>query len=340
MNNKPLISIIIVNFNGLKWLKGCFQSLKKQTYENYQIIFVDNASKDGSVDFVRKNYPKIKIVQNEDNFGFAEGNNIGYKFSSGKYILLLNNDTDVEKDYLENFLKVFKEKPKAGIVQSKILLMKDKNIIDSCGSFWTDTTFMYYVGNGKNQDIEIYNKTRKVFSVKGASMLIKREVIEKIGLFDDDFWNYYEETDFCHRAWLAGYESWYWPYAVCYHALGGTSLTLPNNYIQYHNFKNKLMSFLKNYSGTTLLYVIPVFMFLNVLISLAWLLQGKYRHVISLYRAIWWNVKNYNFTLEKRRKIQKLRKISDRNLLKYIRKNPKPVYYFYLFRDEMNKYLD
>lgn len=337
---EPKVSVIIVNYNGDRWIEVCLTSLLKQTYKNFEIIIVDNGSTDSSLSKINKYCPRVKMITNKSNLGFAEGNNIGYGSSSGKYILLLNNDTEVEENFIKNFVDVFREKPEAGIAQSKIILMKDKKSIDSCGSFWTDTTFMYYVGNGKNKNVDYYNKPFKVFSVKGASMLIKREVVEKIGLFDPVFWNYYEETDFCHRAWLAGYESWYWPLATCYHAQGGTSLTFPNDQIQYNNFKNKLLSFLKNFECTTLFYYIPVFLFLNILIGIVWLMNSKFRHVGSLYRAIWWNVINIGNTFEKRRVIQKLRKYSDRNIFGSVKKNPRPIYYLYLLNDKLRLYQD
>ncbi len=335
---KNFISIIIVNFNGRKWLTRCFDSLNKQTYKNYEIILVDNASKDSSVKFIKRNYPATKIIVNKQNLGFAEGNNIGYKISKGDYILLLNNDTYVEKDFLKNFVEAFEQIPNLASVQSKIVLMDNPNKLDMAGAYWTDLSFLYYFGYGKNANLSKYNKPMPFFSNKGASMMIKREIIENIGLFDKDFFNYYEETDFCHRAWLAGYECWYWPKAVVHHAMGGTSTEFDNAFIQYHNFKNKLLSFLKNFEKKSLITIIPIYLFVNFILSVFWLMQGKYRHFFLLYKAIWWNLTNFRRILKKRGTIQSYRKRTDKEIFRLTKTNPKLNYYIYLFNGNLNAY--
>lgn len=326
-----LISIILVNWNGKKWLEQCLPTLGKQTYKNFEVILVDNGSRDNSIDFVRKNFPKVKIIKSKDNLGFAGGNNLGLKKAKGELILLLNSDTKVPKDYLEKFIKAFDEIPNLASAQSKIRLMFEPNKLDSCGAFWTSTSFLYHFGNGKNQNLPKYNQSFSVFTNKGASMLISKKVIDEIDLFDEDFWNYYEETDFCHRAWLAGYECWYYPQTEIRHAMGVTTFKFTSANIQFHNFKNKLLSFLKNFEKRTLVTVIPMFIILNIGISVVWLLQGRFGNSIALYRAFWWNIVHIPETLKKRSKVQKLRKRSDREIFKIVKKNPRLSYYKYLF---------
>ncbi len=158
-SRKNFISIIIVNYNGKKWLRQCLDSLLKQTYKFYEIIVVDNNSADGSVKFLKKNYKEIVLIENGDNYGFAKGNNIGLKKAKGDYILLLNNDTYVEKDFLNDFLKAFDAIPHLAIAQSKLILMKKKNTLDTCSGFWTNTTFLYHVGNHKDKSLPQYNKS-------------------------------------------------------------------------------------------------------------------------------------------------------------------------------------
>lgn len=339
MDKKPLVSIIIVNFNGKKWLKDCLNSLQKQTYTKFEIILVDNNSTDDSISFIQKNFPKVQLVKLPENIGFAGGNNEGYKKAIGEYILLLNNDTKVEKTFIENFLKAFDKIPNLGIAQSKLILM-DKDQLDTCGGFWTSTSFLYYFGNYKDPKLPMYNKPFPVFSTKGASVLIKRKVIEKIGLFDERFWNYYEETDFCHRVWISGYECWYWPKALCYHAMGGTSLTFKNDYIQFHNFKNKLCSYIKNLSLLELIKIIPLFLILNSGIALLWLFQGKVRHTIALGKSVWWNMVHIQLTLKNRRTIQLERKVSDKAIWQKVKRNPHINYYKHLFNDSLGLYAD
>lgn len=334
-----LISVIIVNWNGKKWLKKCLDSLASQSYKNFEVIFVDNASSDDSVEFIKTNYPWVKIAQNDKNDGFAKGNNIGFKNAKGDYVVLLNNDTWVENNFLEEFIKAFREIKSLGCAQSKIVSMNEPGKLDSCGSFWTSSSFLYHYGYGKDSSLDIYNQSMPIFSAKGASMMIDRRVIEKIGLFDDDFWSYYEETDFCHRVWLAGYECWYYPKAICYHAQGGTSAIFDNSYIQFHNFKNKLLSFLKNFEAKSLVKLIPFFIFFNFALSVFWLLQGKFSHFLSIYKSIWWNLVHVKKTLEKRKAIQLMRVRRDKDIAKKVTKNPNAKYYYYLFFG-LEKYQD
>jgi len=328
---EPKISIIIVNYNGKRYLKDCLSSITENSYKNYEVIFVDNGSSDGSVDYVAGHFPQVKIVKNEENLGFAGGNNAGVKLAKGDFVLLINNDTRIERDFLTQFVRAFLEIPNLGCAQSKIVLMANPEKIDSCGSFLTDALFLYHYGYDKDQALLIYNEPFPIFSAKGASMLIRKEVIDKVGLFDDDFWCYYEETDFCHRLWLAGYESWYYPKAKIYHALGGTSLTFDNSYVQFQNFKNKLLSYLKNFEGKTLIKVIPGYLFINMGLSFYWLFLGKPKHFFSLYRAIGWNLSHLPKTMAKRKKIQLLRSQSDEEIFKKVKINPGLSYYYYQF---------
>ncbi|MEO5498905.1 MAG: glycosyltransferase family 2 protein, partial [Candidatus Saccharimonadales bacterium] len=258
--NTPLVSVIIVNWNGEEWLRRCLDGLLTQTYSAVEIIFVDNNSSDNSVALVEKAYPSLKIIRNDKNLGFSGGNNSALPVAKGEYLLLLNTDTVVANDYIQSFVDGFDKLPAAtACIQSKIVLESNTNKIDSAGSFWTNTSFLYHYGNGKDASLSNYNKSFKVFSNKGASLLIKRSAVDKIGLFDEDFWCYYEETDFCNRLWLAGYECWYYPGAIIIHAGGSSSLMFKNDYIQFHNFKNKLLSFLKNYQASTLVTVLPTY---------------------------------------------------------------------------------
>lgn len=327
---KNLVSIIIVNWNGMKWLQKCLDSLYSQTYKNFEIILVDNASTDESIEFVENNYPEIVTIRNKENLGFAEGNNIGLKKVNGDFVLLLNNDTWAEGDFLEKIIRAFDEIPYLGSVQPQIKIMDEPEKLDACGSYWTNSSILYHYGYGKNSESNKYNRRMPFFSNKGACMLIKTELIKKIGLFDDDFGCYYEETDFCHRVWLVGYECWYYPDAVIYHAMGGSSIKFDNSYIQFHNFKNKLLSFIKNFEIITLIKILPIYLILNIVFSFIWVFQGKFKHGIALYRAIWWNILNLRKTIEKRKIVQALRKKSDKEIFKVVQINPRLSYYYHL----------
>ncbi len=333
MENKPLVSVSVVNYNGRIFLPEFFDSLFKQTYKNFEVIFVDNCSVDDSIEYVRNNYPQVKVIENKDNSGYAEGNNIGYRHSRGEFILVMNNDTILKEDLIEKLIQAFTEIPNLGTVQPMVRLMNDRNKLDACGSYWTDTGFNYHYGIYKNADLPIYNRSFPVYSVKGMCMMIPRKVIEQIGLFDKDFWCYFEETDFCHRLWLAGYECWYYPKTFIYHHMGGTSSKKPPTFIQFHSFKNRLCSYLKNLGPLEMIRVLPIYFLFNVAWSLAFLVKLDLKNFFVVYRAIWWNIIHFGRTMNKRKTIQmSMRKNTDEEIFSRVRRNPRLSYYAYLFR--------
>ena len=334
---KDFISIIITNYNGKKWLKECFDSIKNQSHKNFEVIFVDNNSVDDSLEFVKKKYAWIKVVKNSFNAGFAEGNNVGLKYATGDYIFLLNNDAYFkDQNHLRKMLQGFKSIANAGSIQSKIIRTGEMDTLDTCGSYWTDTSVLYHYGCRQNQGNKKFNKPMPIFSNKGASMMIKKEVIDKIGFFDKDFWSYYEDTDLCNRIWLSGYECWYYPKATTYHAVGETSSLFDDSFIQFHNFKNKLMSFLKNFEIRVLIKILPIYFVLSVSLSLFWLLKGKWKHFLSIYKSFWWNITHIKETLNKRKVIQSFREKKDAEIFRKVKRNPHIRYYYHLLSDLKN----
>jgi GT2 family glycosyltransferase len=325
MKKNKLISIIIVNWNGRKWLKNCFDSIYQQTYKNLEIILVDNNSSDNSVSYIRKNYPKIKIILNDKNYGFAKGNNLGLKVAKGDYYFLINNDTYIKDvDLISKLISFLEKKPEVSLVQPQIRLLENPQKIDVCGSFWTNTTLLYHFGYHKFIKYKKYNQSFPVFSVKGAAMLIRKDIVNKIGLFDEKFWCYYEETDFCHRVWLSGGECWYFPETYLLHAEGGTSINFDNYFLQYHSFKNKIRSFIKNFEGINLIIVLFKFFIISIIFILLNLAKLKFRVSLSIIKAWLWNIYFIKNTI--RNKTHKIKKIP-----KKIIKNPHPLYYIYLF---------
>lgn len=331
------MSIIITNYNGEAYLEKCLASIYQQTFADLEIILVDNNSSDGSIRLVRQKFPQVEIIENKENYGFAGGNNIGFRHSKGDFILILNNDTVLEKDTIENLVESFDKIDNLGVVQPKILLMGGENKLDECGAFLTSTGFLYHYGIYRNADLEKYNRKFPVYSVKGACMLIRREVIEEVGLFDDDFFCFFEETDFCHRVWLAGYECWYYPKSVMHHALGGTTLRQRASLIQYHSFKNRICSLIKNLSFLELFKILPVHLIFCQLAALGLLVTGEFFSAWAVQRAIGWNFLHLRETLEKRREIQsKIRKISERELMARVKRSVRPSYYYHLLTKPEN----
>jgi GT2 family glycosyltransferase len=342
MIHQPLVSIIILTYsNGLPQLKKCLISLKKISYTPVEIILVDNASTDKTISFVKKHYPYIRLVQNKSNLGFCEGNNQGFKKAKGKYILFLNNDCEVTKHVLSVLVSVLERDKEVGAVQPKIRQLIKKDKLDACASYLTMTGFLYHYGYSQQQKKKQYNKKLEIYSVKGACFLARREVVKKVGLFDEAYFAYFEETDFCHRVWLAGYSILYEPSAEVFHLGGGQHVEVIKTSIQLDAYKNRIATYVKNLSLLSLIKILPLHLFLCVGIGGVYLLQGKPQLFTSIIGAIIWNFHNRRVLIKKRNYVQKkLRRISDTVLFSHIKKDPPLSYWKHFFSNPRGKYID
>ena len=345
MNTLEKVSVIIVNWNGEEHLKKCIPTLEKIDYPNFEIIFVDNASKDQSIDLIkdfakrmRQKNVKIHTVVNKKNLGFAGGNNVALSSVTGKYVLLLNNDTTVTKNFIKELVTAIEKNPNVDCVQSKILSMDYPEKLDSVGAYLTNTGFLYHYGYFQKNKLS-YDSTRELYTAKGACMMVKKEVIDKIGLFDPDFFAYFEESDFCHRIWLSGGKVVYAPKSVIYHKVGGTSNSMNNAFIQFHSFKNRINSYLKNLGTFALIKILPIHLLLCELAAISFIPKGRIDLFFAINSAIFWNVKTLRKTLKKRNKIQnKLRTVPDAKFMKNIKRSPGIRYYYYLFAKSLVGY--
>lgn len=336
MKKSPLVSIIILTYgNGWVHLKKCLDSLLILEYSSIEIIIVDNASTDNTVkNILGSRYKKLKIrlIKFEKNKGFCVGNNEAYKKANGKYILFLNNDTIVTPIFLFPLVNILENNKKIAIVQPKIRQLINTNKLDACGSFLTNTGFLYHYGYSQNEKKYQYNKTINIYSVKGACFLAKKSIIDKIGLFDEDFFAYFEETDFCHRVWLYGYRIVYEPLSEIYHLGGADKKEVLKESIQVDSYKNRIASYLKNLSIQQVCLILPIHISICFLLVGLYVLRSKTYVSVAIIRALFWNIKNINKTLDKRKHIQnKYRKISDNKIMKYIKINPPISFWIHFF---------
>lgn len=255
MKDFPLVYIIIVNWNRRKLLKECLHSIKLYTrYPNFGVVVVDNGSTDGSLEFVRRNYPWMDIIQNRVNMGFAKANNQGIKLAlerGADYVFLLNNDTKViDGDWLTKLIEVFEADPSIGIMGGK--LVYPNGTIQHAGGIITVEGISCY-GLGEPDD-GTYDQMKDVDYITGAAFMIKREVVDKIGLFDEEFSPVYcEETDYCVRARMAGYRMVYNPATTIVHYHRGTIKALVTNMqMNYWGRKNMIRFMLINFPVTWL----------------------------------------------------------------------------------------
>ncbi len=309
----PLVSIIIVNYNGKYYLEKCLESLLKVNYANYEIIIVDNNSTDGSIEFLEDIYPQIKIKKLEKNLGFAEPSNIGAEMAKGKLLLFLNNDTITTPSFLDELVKAINGDPQVSICQS--LLLRPDKTIDSSGDF-IDIYGRAYSSKRKLSDISY------ILSARGACMMIKKDFFFKIGGFDKNFYVSFEDVDLGWRTWIMGYSVFIVPSSVVFHYKGKTIEKLPT-LIQFHGAKNTLILRLTNFEIKFLIKSISVYTF-SIIIKRIF---GK--SIIKdledsptlpstkiMFRAVFWIMKNWNYIIKKRKKINSLRKLSTNDLIK------------------------
>jgi GT2 family glycosyltransferase len=223
---KPAVSIIIVNWNGLVHLPDCLDSLAAQTFRDFEVILVDNASTDGSATFVNERYPWVKEILLSENTGFASGNNRGLELCVGDYIVTLNNDTQAEPDWLATMVRVADDYPRAGMVGCRICSFADPAVIDSIGmGICLDGMSRGRFRNKRWSTLHL-REVEPIFFPSACAALYKREMLEETGFFDDDFFAYAEDSDLGLRGRLAGWQAVLATKAVVYHKYSQTSGSL------------------------------------------------------------------------------------------------------------------
>jgi len=311
----PKVSIIIVNYNGKELLQKCLDSLLKVNYDNFEIILVDNNSTDGTVEFVTKNYPSLIIIKLDSNKGFAEPNNIAAKISNGKYLLFLNNDTVVTPNFISEMVKVMETDKKIAVCQS--LLLKPDGSVDSSGDFIDHLGVVY---NSKTKIDEI----REVSSARGASMLVRSDIFEKLDGFDQKFFITFEDVDLCWRSWILGYRVLIIPTSIVYHE-GGITIKKIKSEIAFHGFKNQLAMKITNFEPIlamrNMMLFFGIYGIRELKIWLDYTISGSTKLSSTEYedniapkpsfkviaKSIFWILSNYGYLLKKQRTINKNR---------------------------------
>lgn len=323
-----IVSVVIPNWSGKHLLKVCLSSLKKQTFKDVEIIVVDNGSMDGSIEYIKKYYPKTKVISLDKNYGFAKAVNEGIKKSLGKYIVLINNDTEVDKNCLQYLVEAAKNKKDVGFVAAKMLNFYKRDRIDSAGD-WIDVVgHANNIGQGE-KDGPKFSVPGYAFLVTGGGGLFKREVFEKVGLLDEDYFAYFEDVDLCLRAQLQGFKGWFEPRAKIYHIHKATSNKV-KPLAEYWQFRNLTQTVIKDFPSELLK---KDFNWLRVL-----LVNINTVRFLATQGLFWQGIKAEVYILlhlpqllRKRSEIQNSKKVSD----EYIIENfiPKKITLFGLFRN-------
>lgn len=317
---KPLISIVIVNWNGMRFLPECLGSIFRET-ASFEVVLVDNGSEDGSVEYVKRDFPKVTVIEESENLGFAKGNNIGIAEAKGKYILTLNNDTVLEKGFLEKLQMAAESADETTGMWAVKILSFDKKTIDSVGGL-----LIYRDGLAKGRgrlekDTGQYDTPKEVFIPSACAGLYRKSMLDAIGSFDEDFFAYCEDTDLGLRARLAGYKTVNVPEAIVYHHYSGTT----GRYTPRKAFlvgRNQIWLAIKNLP-CAMLPALPFYMAWRYVIQVYGVVAGKgaggrFAEDFSKTRLALILLKSYSSALaglpavlKKRRAVQGIRKVSD-----------------------------
>jgi len=286
IQEKPRIAVVILNWNGYEDTSECIISLQKITYKNYKIIVVDNGSDAEEFNKLKNNFPKIKVLRSDVNLGFTGGNNLGIKYSLEEkvdYILLLNNDTIVESNFLEPLLDAYEKNKNAGIVAPQINYFHEPKKIWSAGG-----TISRLRGSGFAYSDRIENKikpnNRSVAFVSGCCMLIKSELFNKVGYFDDNYFLYIEDTDLCFRTLHAGYKIIVNHHSKIFHKVSNSTKENLSLLPLYYATRNRLYFTKKNFPDFFILTLIYI-SFAMITKSIYWLFNKNSKNILMVLEA-------------------------------------------------------
>lgn len=307
MVKESLVSVVIPNWNGKKYLGPCLDSLKRRAGGDWKVetIVVDNGSIDGSVEFLRKNYPQVKMFTFPENRGFSAAVNLGIKKAAGRYVALLNNDTEVDKNWLRHLAEeAEKSEPKTMSFASKMVNFHQRDLLDDCGDGYTWYGRAYKRGL-KQKDQGQFDQKEFVFGACAGAALYKKELFARIGFFDEDFFAYNEDVDLSFRSQLAGFECWYVPEAIVYHRKGGFS---DNSFAFCLGVKNTLQVIVKNWPLKFIIANLPKIVYAQLRILGASLRLGFYTAFFKGYLGFLVRLPKM---MRKRKKIQAAKKVPD-----------------------------
>lgn len=312
-DKSTFFSIIIINWNGAKWLPRCLDALRAQSFKDFEIILVDNDSTDNSLQIIEEHHPEIRVLKLDKNTGFAAGNNHGAEIAQGEWLVLLNNDAFALSDWLEKLHLAINKYPDFAGFGSCLLNAETPTTIDGLEDVYHCSGYAYRLGN--NQPLSSYrNTSREIFGPCGAAAIYRTDAFHDSGGFDEDYFCYFEDVDLAFRMRLYGYRFRSVPNAVVHH-IGSASVGRLSYFSRYHGHRNLVWTFVKNMPGWLLFLFLPIHITLNLysLIAISFngqpgaIWRAKYDALLGLPRA--W---------EKRKRIQARRSITTTALMRWL----------------------
>ena len=304
-----LVSIIILNYNAGKLLEECIHSIFQSNHKKYEIILVDNNSKDNSHIECKQKFPLINLIENKENLGYCEGNNVGIRQSKGEYVIILNPDTIVDPNWINELLYGY-QKYGDGIYQPKFLTTDNKSVIQSTGNMIQLFGFGYSRSKGE-KDKKQFDKIEKIDYASGTCLFTSKKILEKLDLLDSFLFAYHDDLDLCWRASMQGIDSYYVPHSIVFHPSEGFSF-------KWSNFKffllerNRLYCIFTHYSRKTILKFLPSLIVVDIAVSFFYLKNGLFYEKIKASLNILKNLKKIN---SRYKEIQTKRTIDDKKII-------------------------
>ena len=302
------IAVVILNWNGAKLLEQFLPTVL--AYSEEAVIYVaDNASTDTSIQFITTQFPSIKILRNEGNYGFATGYNLALDQVEEPYYALVNSDVEVTENWLAPIYSIFENEPNIGIIQPKILDYKNKENFEyagAAGGFIDKYGYPFCRGRiftSIEKDNHQYDDEQEIFWASGACFFIRKVIFRKLNGFDDDFFAHQEEIDLCWRAFNSGYKTKYTYKSVVYH-VGGATLNNSNPMKTFLNFRNSLLMLLKNLPKNQLFPILFTRLLLDGLAGIQFIFQGKFKHCFAILKAHFYFYHLISNNLKKRNAFQ------------------------------------
>lgn len=312
----PRVAVMILNRNGLRWLKLSLPSVLKSTCSNLEMHVIDNDSTDGSAEFVERNFPSVRLIRFEQNLGFAEAYNRAIKQTAAEYVLLLNNDTEVlNSDWITLLVNRIEQDPHTVAVGCKLVTMNDHERLDSVGGmgikYWRG---FVDIGKFEVDSTQYDNPPVTPFSACGAAMLVRRSAFEDVGGFDSRFYAYLEDVDLCWRLRLLGYNITYEPAARVAHYFSGTwGFKDVDDKKLYISHRNLMRAIMKN-CGSSLSWALRDYLLFSFIAAAGFCFLEPMK-TISIMRGIAWNLRRLRETYAQRLRIQKARTRSEKEIL-------------------------
>ncbi len=308
------VAIIIVNYNGKEYLPDCLGSLSDLDYpaDSYKIFFVDNNSTDNSVNYVKNNFPEVEIIENQENLGFAQGNNLAMKKALAQdfdYISLINQDTISEPDFLKRLLAVAEKEEKIAAVQPRLMLYPEKDKVNSLGNSIHFLGFGF--SSGGYQEFKGELEPKEITYASGAAVLIKSQILKEIGLFDPDFFMYHEDLDLGWRMRMAGYKIMLAPDAVVYHKYEFSKSIKKYYYME----RNRFICILENYKWPTIALITPACLLMELGLFIFLIKSGFWKEKLKVY-AYFFKLKNWRKIFKHRKEKKEYRKVKDKEIVK------------------------